>query len=152
MTLPKGNEGIQCDKCDFNSEDMATFNEHMKSHPLNCCTCSFKKDLDKHKEDEYMEVYKEDSNVDQQLLESCRVLEEKVMIERRVNAKNVEIIENMKKGILELEKQVEKANKQTMDIREVLDKTDKELKTSKDMINSELIKNAKKQEEIECDE
>ena len=53
-------------------------------------------------EEEHIEDDKHDNNVDAHLQEACKVLEEKVMIERKINSKNFDMIEEYRKRIINL--------------------------------------------------
>ena len=146
------NEETDCDKCEFRTEDTEMFNEHVKTHALKCDECDKMFDeqiiLDQHKEKDHGDDTSEE-NVEKGLLESCKHLQEKVLIERNINEKNVSKIENMEKRIKSLELDVEKANDRTKEVRDNLMKMTKESIKAKDMLNSEIINNERKQSDIE---
>jgi hypothetical protein len=84
------------------------------------------------------------SNVEKSLEDSCRKLEEIVSIERNTNEKNKSLIESLEKKMTGMKKELEKA-----EVNEKLKTIAKELEGSKGMVNSEILKNEKKQQKIE---
>ena len=104
--------------------------------------------MNDHRSKEHKDKLKEDNIVDKDLLDSCKHLQEKILIERNINSKNVLTIESMDKRIKVLELEVEKSNKRTIDIRDELNIKDNELKTANDRLNTEIIKNERKQHDI----
>ena len=148
-------EGIDCDECDFHTEDPDIFNEHIKSHEISCglCALSFKtrKAFTDHEASTHVRADKTDepNTSESYLLKSCKLLEEKILIERSTNSKNVVMIENLEAKVKALNVEVGKANERTVKVRDELIVKEDELKLSKEMMNREIVKSEKNQSEIE---
>ena len=118
---------------------------HTKLHDdtYSCNICSEKVNSSEALND-HMKTHLGPSNVEKSLEDSCRKLEEIVSIERNTNEKNKSLIESLEKKMTGMKKELEKA-----EVNEKLKTIAKELEGSKGMVNSEILKNEKKQQKIE---
>ena len=121
-----------CDICQQTFKTNRDLEVHVVNHAgsssFSCPLCKYKANTPKEVQ-VHMHIHDEDStNVVKGLEESCRKLEEEVIIERKCNQKNVEIIKDLEEKIKSLST---------------------ELQQSKEMVMNEIRKNEEKQEKID---
>ena len=123
---------------------------HMKKHEeveVKCNVCGVIVQTNNHLL-EHMKSDSEPTNIERGLEESSKKLEETISIERLTNANNKQTIEALGKKVKEMNKNLEKADKRTIEVNENLKTISKELESSKAKTNDEIVKNEKNQHKI----
>ena len=145
-----------CDLCGFSTTVKHDLQTHMITmHEVQCgiCKTKFKNldDLSVHEKEDHSEEEETDneSSVVHHLRKKCVYLEEEIVKERKINAANLELVNNQKKNIEALKKEIEKANDRTKIENGKVVETNEELTKLKDKINAEIIANENHRKVIE---